>query len=145
MPILINNHDPNSLFHQMKIPKPVNQLDISCENTQPALMRPETTQSNPKTETIYVLRELLPRMSPTVLTSIDFKPEDQESEEWIDQLQAWTQRIHLLEKRIMTSQLNHKNKPSQSTESLKLPTSTISPTTSGPQLLNFNHQLNGVP
>ena len=82
-------------------------------------------------------------MSPTVLTNIEFQPEDQESEEWIGQLQSWSQRINQLENRIMTNPCDHGHRPPTSTEPCETPTSTIKSTTSDSLLPVSNHQLDG--
>ena len=82
-------------------------------------------------------------MSPTVLTNIEFQPEDQESEEWIIQLLSWSQRINQLENRIMTNPCDHGHRPSPSTEPCGTATSTINPTTSDQLLPMSNHQQDG--
>ena len=83
-------------------------------------------------------------MSPTVLTSIEFQPEDQESEEWIGQLHSWSQRINQLENRIMTNTFDHGQRPPPSTEPCETSTTIINSTTSDRLLHKSNHQLDGA-
>ena len=145
MPTLTECSDPNSMFYQMKAPNPVSLSNNPCEDTQLIQQPIETSQLNPPTETTYTLRGLLPEMSPTVLTNIEFQPEDQESEEWIGQLQSWSQRINQLENRIMTNPCDHGHRPPPSTEPCETSTPTINPTTSDRSLSKSNHQFDGPP
>ena len=139
----MDNLDPKSLFYQMKVPKPASLSFNPCENTHFPHQSSENCQPHPPAETLYSLRELLPKMSPTVLTNIEMHPEDQESEEWIDHINSWTQKIHYLERKIMTIQKDQWPRSSTETNQYGPSSSTINPTTSDFQIPNLDHQING--